>query len=276
MADLARSLTASGTGPGTSRQPEATPTATALSRGHGPRDPGRDEVARVDTASPDGRRWVRRSRTGLLLIAAAAAVLAAVATTAGLESAGHRTATPTANTAEMPTPAEPQELGLRPVGPTASPSGIVPPATTAPATTAARPSGASPPRPRVPTLAAGGNVVPAVPLRFAGVWVGVLFMPPGSTVGYATTITMSSGSRTADFALPGIGCRAVLTPVAVSPGNTGLLLNEQITVDPSRGCAPRARLTLALNPRGGSFQLTAFWQDAADPANTAAGTLTRQ
>ena len=125
-----------------------------------------------------------------------------------------------------------------------------------------------------PPVAGSANET-GVPAAFAGTWSGVLHQPPGAATGDRVTVTLSAGSPTGSYALPRLGCQAVLTVTAVPAGGGDLQLSEQITTDPGRQCAARARLTLTLVPGSDPHQLTAFWQDAADAGNTARGTLTR-
>jgi hypothetical protein len=105
--------------------------------------------------------------------------------------------------------------------------------------------------------------------------VGTLFQPPGATSGVTVTITMASGAGTAAYALPTVGCQAILTVTGVVAQSTQVQFAEKVTVDPQGMCAPAARLTLTLggNQRAGQRQLTANWQDAANQNNIATGTL---
>ena len=151
----------------------------------------------------------------------------------------------------------------------------------------ARTLGRSPPPTTAVTSGTGSSSSPVadarattaaatIPAPFAGTWSGVLYQPPGSTTGDNTTITMSAGSSTASYALPHVGCQAVLTVTAAPTGSTSIQLSEQLTTDPSHRCAARAQLTIALVPGSDLHQIAVFWQDAANPGSTARGILSKR
>jgi hypothetical protein len=73
--------------------------------------------------------------------------------------------------------------------------------------------------------------------------------------------------------LPSVGCTAQVVVTGVDSDGSRISLRQRTTSDPGRRCAATALIELA-SARGGSA-LVLDWQDAADPRNTAAATLTR-
>lgn len=157
--------------------------------------------------------------------------------------------------------------------PSSSASRSATPTTSAPASSSATRSATPTASRPVPRSTSPSKRDPrGAPPAFAGTWSGKLEQPPGSGNTLATTLRLTSGSRTGTFTLPGLDCRAVVTVLQVRPDGRQLVLDERITADPGNLCAPAASIVVTLTS---SRVIDMRWQDARNAGNTAAGRLSR-
>jgi hypothetical protein len=111
----------------------------------------------------------------------------------------------------------------------------------------------------------------AVTAAFGGTWVGLVEQPPGSGKTFPATVTLTTGTTAGKFELPTLGCTARLRTTSAGQDPQQIMLSARTRTDMQGRCARVAAITLTVSAAGLNF----FWQDGANPANTAVATLFR-
>jgi hypothetical protein len=143
-------------------------------------------------------------------------------------------------------------------------------ATAGPTTTSDSPTTSTPTGTGGSTGDDGDNEPGTIPDDFDGDWSGRATQPLGSVKSWDILIGLESGETTGRLKLKELRCSGKFAVTSAS--DRVLTLDAVIDHDPKRHCAPQATIRLTLI---GSEQISFFWTDAADPANTALGTLTQ-
>lgn len=146
--------------------------------------------------------------------------------------------------------------------------------TTGPSTATRPPTSPIPP-PTVPPAPTSPKVTrpPADPLAvppvFGGTWRGTMNQPGSLIPRWTAVIAFSIGDVRGSFSIQGF-CSGFADVVAVS--GTKMVIQEQITSDPSGKCADLGVVELV---PAGKDRVRARWVDGAQSTNVATGTLTR-
>jgi eukaryotic-like serine/threonine-protein kinase len=112
----------------------------------------------------------------------------------------------------------------------------------------------------------------AIPARFAGTWSGEARQKKGVITQWAATLVLPQGATKGTFSIPTIPCFATVKVTHVT--NVRILLSETVDSNPSGNCATSGLISISLaGAEAGTAKMS--WRDAADPGNTATGTLIR-
>jgi serine/threonine kinase PknH len=123
--------------------------------------------------------------------------------------------------------------------------------------------------PRAQASSSSAPVAPAGPW-YAGVWTGTADQPNGVVTSWTVDVSFSASGKAGVFVIPTLDCSGLLLVTGSGPGT--LSVRELVVKNPRDLCAPGGEMTLT---RSGPSGMHMSWQDAANPVNTATGTLIR-